>query len=292
VSGNEPASIAVELLDVWAGVGGLRTTLPLGSTPQSGEGRVAMRASSLRYVPDGAVQEIAITVSISADQLLETPLSAAVRLTIEPDRAAQDGTRVKLISSAAAFVFGVHDDYEASSGEFAADIQISNLMVNYLNGASTPATRRSIRFVEGEFVEASFEATNRGSLFAFVRHELTVKKAGFWIDSESDAALVIATNFDEWVLTPGQSRTHAVPLTARLEGTNRILSLVEAWGVYELTVTTYHFTRPDEVIEQVDTTYFYVFPIRPTVFAVVLLGLATLLALRARRNSRKIDIHD
>jgi hypothetical protein len=291
VSGGVESEISFELLDVWFNPAGQRTTLPLGSTPTSAAGRLTASLGSSTYTPNSEVQTVAVRLSISSESLLKAPVSSAIRLTVRPKLGAENQGAVSIISSAVAFAFATHDDFVEGDGEFKAEIKNSNFMISDLADRDNPS-RRARMFVEDQLVLASFETSNEGSLFAFVSHELTIRKTGFWVDPLSEEAVVYQTKIEQSIITPGQSRTREIPLTAQLVGTDRVVSRVADWGIYELILKTSHHSGQPDAVDQFESITVVVFPFRQLILLIIVIALAVVLALgaRARHSLRKASL--
>lgn len=285
VSGGVESEISFELLDVWFNPAGQRTTLPLGSTPTSAAGRLTASLGSSTYTPNAEVQTVAVRLSISSESLLNAPVSSAIRLTVRPTAGAENQGAVSIISSAVAFAFATHDDFVEGDGEFKAEIKNSNFMISDLADRDNPS-RRARMFVEDQLVLASFETSNEGSLFAFVSHELTIRKGGFWIDPLSDEAVVYQSKIEQSIITPGQSRTREIPLTAQLVGTDRVISRVADWGIYDLILKTSHHSGQPDAVDQFESITVVVFPFRQLMLLIIVIALAVVLALGARVRHR------
>jgi hypothetical protein len=285
VSGGVESEISFELLDVWFNPAGQRTTLPLGSTPTSAAGRLTASLGSSTYTPNVEVQTVAVRLSISSESLLKAPVSSAIRLTVRPTAGAENQGAVSIISSAVAFAFATHDDFVEGDGEFKAEIKNSNFMISDLADRDNPS-RRARMFVEDQLVLASFETSNEGSLFAFVSHELTIRKGGFWIDPLSDEAVVYQSKIEQSIITPGQSRTREIPLTAQLVGTDRVISRVADWGIYDLILKTSHHSGQPDAVDQFESITVVVFPFRQLMLLIIVIALAVVLALGARSRHR------
>lgn len=280
IAEGSKSELTLELLDVWSSDDGQRTTLPLGSTPTTGENRLAWSLSSLSYTPNGETQLVQVNLEIPTDALMSAPLSAAVRLTVRPIADSDDPAAVGIIASAIAFVFATHGDFQDPGGDFAPLIKNSNFMISYLSESSSSTQRRARLFIESELPLASFETKNEGALFAFVSHVLTIRRSGFWVDPHLDEAVVYQTNIEQSIITPGQSRLREVPLTATLKGSDAVVSLVPQWGVYELILKTSYHTGNAQTRDEYQSVTFFVFPIRLTLMLLIALGLLVLLVRR------------
>lgn len=274
------SDLTLELLDVWSSEDGQRTTLPLGSTPTTGENRLTWALSSSSYTPNGETQLVQVNLEIPTDALMRAPLSASVRLTVRPIADSDESAAVGIIASAIAFVFATHDDFQGSDGDFNAIIKNSNFAISYLSEATSSAPRRARLFLEGELPLASFETTNEGTLFAFVSHVLTIRKSGFWVDPLSDEAVVYQTDVEQSIITPGQSRLRDVPLTATLVGSDEVVSLVPQWGMYELILKTSYHSGGNQIFDEYQALTFFVFPIRLMLMILIAVGLMILLVRR------------
>ena len=280
IAEGSQSELTLELLDVWSSEDGQRTTLPLGSTPTTGKNRLAWSLSSLSYTPNGETQLVGVNLEISSDALMIAPLSAAVRLTVRPIADSDEPAAVGLIASAVAFVFATHEDFHDSGGDFTPLIKNSDFMISYLSESASSTQRRARLFIDRELPLASFETKNEGALFAFVSHELTIRRSGFWVDPLSDEAVVYRTNIEQSIITPGQSRLRAVPLTATLVGSDEVVSLVPQWGVYQLILKTSYHSGSAQTSDEYQSVTFFVFPIRLTLMLLIALGLLVLLGRR------------
>jgi hypothetical protein len=281
------SDLSIELLDVWASDQRQRTTLPAGSTPTTGKDRLETRLESFGYVPDTETQMVEVAVSISAADLLKTPLNAAVKITVRPKEQSEAQGSIGIVASAVAFVFASHKDYDAAEGVFSFDVKNTDFMVSYLAESVNPSPRRSRTFIEDGLVTVSFETTNEGSLFAFVSHEISIRRAGFWVDPLSTESLIFQTEIEQSIITPGQTRFRDVPLTARLEGSDEIASLVATWGLYDIILRTISNTGQGDEIETFETITIFVFPIRQTVLTLITIALIALLAVKSRKAKPK-----
>lgn len=286
ISDGEDSDISVELLDVWAADDGQRITLPLGSTPTSASNRLSVLPSIASYVPNGATQRVAFEVSIASRELLNAPLSTAVKFSLMPKSQPASGEPVKVLASAVAFVFATHQDFEVTDSGYAAKILNSHFMVNEVSETQELSERRGLKVIEDQLVMVSFETSNSGSLFAFVSHELTIRKSSFWVNPLSEEAVVFQTEVAESIFTPGQSRQREIPLTAQVVGTNRVLNLVSDWGSYEAVLKTTQHNGSSRTTESYESITFYVFPIRSAVLVLIALGFAVLLIQQSRRLKR------
>jgi hypothetical protein len=286
ISEGTRSELSLELLDVWSAEDGQRTTLPLGSTPTTGENRLAWSLSSVSYTPNGKTQLVQVSLEIPSDALMRAPLSAAVRLTVRPITDSDEPAAVGIIASAIAFVFATHEDFSDSGGDFTPVIKNSDFMISYLSESTSSTQRRARLFIEGELPLASFETKNEGSLFAFVSHELTIRKSGFWIDPLSEEAVVYQTKIEQSIITPGQSRTREIPLTAQLVGTDRVISRLADWGIYDLILKTSHHSGQPDAVDQFESITVVVFPFRQLILLIIVIALAVVLALGARARNR------
>ena len=280
IAEGSKSELTLELLDVWSSEDGQRTTLPLGSTPTTGENRLAWSLSSLSYTPNGKTQLVQVNLEIPSYALMSAPLSAAVRLTVRPIADSDETAAVGIIASAIAFIFATHVDFPESGGDFTPLIKNSNFMISYLSESTSSTQRRARLFIESELPLASFETKNEGTLFAFVSHVLTIRRSGFWVDPLLDEAVVYQTNIEQSIITPGQSRLREVPLTATLVGSDEVVSLVPQWGVYELILKTSYHSGRGQTSDEYHSLTFFVFPIRLTLMLLIAVGLLVLLVRR------------
>jgi hypothetical protein len=281
------SDLSIELLDVWASDQRQRTTLPSGSTPTTGKDRLEARLQSFSYVPSTETQMVEVGVSISAVDLLEKPLNAALKITVTPKEQSEPLGSIGIVASAVAFIFASHENYDSAEGEFSFDIKNTDFMVSYLAESVNPGPRRNRTFIDDGLVAVSFETTNEGSLFAFVSHQINVRKAGFWVDRFAAEALIFQTEIEQSIITPGQTRFREVPLTAQLAGSNEIASIVANWGLYDVILRTTSQTGQGDEIETFETITILVFPIRQTVLILITLGLIGLIAVKTRKTKPK-----
>lgn len=89
ISGPDPQSIKVEVLDLVVDSEGAKSVLPLGSSPHTLEGVVSLGPYKKRYVPNGSTQSFSVDVTAKASG--DEVRYGGVRIGMTPKNAAKSG---------------------------------------------------------------------------------------------------------------------------------------------------------------------------------------------------------
>ena len=286
ISGSKDMLLEVDLVDIWTDEQGDRITLPPGSTPLTGLGRLQIGSFQDEYISDGTKQQIAIPVSITADELSEAGLLSGVKLTMREEVKNESGS-LKLVSSAVAFVFASGGDTDLSG--YLGNFVIDSFIVAPLGTIKPADPISNLFFVENGPVEIVFEGKNSGSLFAFVSHKLTLSKRSLGAEAGAEREVLLEKEYPEAAIIPGQIRRQTQAATGVLQGSESIVDLVSDWGLYDATLVTTTRSGSGDPVVSGKTLTFLVFPVRSLAAVAILMGLAFSLVFRmgsARRRSK------
>ena len=288
ISGDQPVTLEIDINDVWTNDQGRRTILPAGSTPLSAKNRLEISQDLVRYVPNGETQNVTVSLKARAEQIRTTPLAAGIKITLVEDRDPSSSQSPPIISSAMAFVFAGPEASLAALSGFAPMVVVDRLGVTPRLDDPEALDVRPLTFVESGPVAVFLDTSNLGTLFAFASHEISISKAGWWVNKENDLE-VFRHEFSEAVILPEQKRQHRVDATATLTGSPRPLDVLSDWGLYSLTAETFLHTGAGQDAEatpmRTDVVYFIVFPLRQALTLLVIGGLVLILVFRAGRKA-------
>jgi hypothetical protein len=285
IEGELAVELSYEIVDAWASEDGQRISLPPGSTPLTGKDRLIIGTTSPEYVPNGEVQRISVPLTIDAESLLRTPLGAGIVITLLEIEEKPGEKPLRIVASALSYVFGVHEDYDGSTDEFTSDILVSEFIVSDLADTSRSGLGSPRTFVENGKLKAAVETRNSGTLFGFVSHLLVVRKVGWWVDPTERRIPLVDWHIDEYLLVPGQSTLHVIPLTATVAGSTLDINLVEDWGIYDATLVTSRHSGFDTPSIDTETITIVVFPLRSA--ATLTIGALLLALLLFRWGSQR-----
>jgi len=286
ISGPKDMLLEVGLVDIWTDEQGNRITLPPGSTPLTGLGRLQIGKFQDEYIADGGKQLIAIPVSITADELSKAGLLSGVKLTLREKAESQSGP-LKLVSAAVAFVLA--SDGETDLSGYLGSFAIDSFIVAPIGETKPSDPLRGLFFVENGPIEVIFEGKNSGSLFTFVSHKLTLSKRSLGAEAGAEREILLEKEYPEAAIIPGQVRRETAAATGVLQGSKSIVDLVSDWGLYDATLVTTTRDGIGEPVVSGKTLTFLVFPVRSWAAVAILLALAFLLVFRlgsARRRSK------
>jgi hypothetical protein len=275
ISGDRPVVLEIDLLDVWSNDKGQRITLPPGSTPFGGQGRLLIGEHPGTYEPNGSQQRVTVPLRISNAVVEKAPLMVGVRITLRAISPQDDVKSVRVGSAAVAFAYAATEGANWDNESLRAKIDVGNLGVTPLQVEPEPGGRRTLTFVESGPVGVSFDSKNSGNLFASVAHSLIVRKWGWWVDSADPLSMVFQHEIGSVIHIPGQNRSEFVPVTARAVGSQREINLLSDWGVYEISLDTRQRSGSEKEVHLVNSSLFIVFPIRSTV--AILIGAIAIL---------------
>jgi hypothetical protein len=281
LSDGVESELTLELVDVWSTEAGERTTLPAGSTPTSGKDRLVTSLATSRYIPNGETQVVEIGLSIASSFLEVAPLSAGIRLTVRPSSESRESGSVDIVASATAFVFATHPDHQSNQSGFTPEINNSNFSIRSLTQSHSKNAIGGLLLLQDGLVQSSFHTSNLGSLFAFVSHEFSIRRAGFWVDPLAEDSLVFQTSIGQSIITSGQSRIRDISLTSPIAGTGGFASLVSDWGLYELVLKTSHNSGNNESFDSFESVLILIFPFQATLM-VLILAIALMLIFQGR----------
>ena len=90
VSGGQPGTLALQMVDAAIDPNGGWLTVPYGTTPQTLDGVLSVTPESFDYVPNGDRQRFNAILSVDPSLVTE-PLFGSLRATLEPDTEANGG---------------------------------------------------------------------------------------------------------------------------------------------------------------------------------------------------------
>lgn len=290
ISGGQGMSLHVEALDTWIDALGQRISLPQGSTPFSGEGRLTLALDSSDYVPNGLVQNVNVSLSLPSESVAKAPLMTGIKVTLHDTDDDSSGSGITILRSALAFVYAAPDDATLLQRGFFPEVTLKDLMVTPLETDMSAERTQPLTFVDGQKVAIAFHSANAGALFGFVTHHLTVEKQRWpWSRVDDGDSPLFERSLSEIVLIPGESRWDYVPVVGSLSGSGQEVELLGQWGLYSATVTTAVRTGGDSPSQTVSTVTFVVFPIRLTltILLVVVISLFTAYRMGRGRGDRQ-----
>ena len=289
VFGPTRAGLEVDLLDVWTDENGERTTPPAGSTPLTGLGRLEAVLETNEYIPNGEEQLIRVKLRISGEDLESNALAAGVRLKVtNPPGEVASGNVIGVALQALIFVFASSENYLAGSEAASSSLEISNLGVIPVGQMGETGAVSPVGFIEGGQVAIAFNQSNLGNLFTFVTHRIEVRKID-WFVSRQDRDLVVFENeFEQATMLPGQVRRNEVAVVANVQGSERVVNLVEDWGIYQIDLISSSSTGLEDPVVITSSATFVVFPTRAAIAVIILVLFIGIAIFRgAKKKTRK-----
>lgn len=278
IDAGTPLTVVVDVLDTWTDTNGRRISLPLGSTPMTGQDRLVTQSDVVDYSPSQGKQTVSVHLRIPSSSVEEVPLMAGVRITATEKPGHADPEDFKLVRSALVWVYAAVDEQSLSLSGYASDIHITRVGATDPTATEDSGPFRATTFVEKGPVGLFIATENRGNLFAFTTSEVSVTRVTWLGRRDLETEPLFRHTFRESVMLPGQTRTEVVSATSTIPASSAVVSVISEWGIYRITGTVSRYSGdPLDAISVPPTSrYFLVFPIRKAL-VVTTLGIVTIL---------------
>jgi len=269
IKGGVPATIRLDLVDIYADDAGVKQPLPIDSSPFSPGGLVEYPAVVGRYLPTNEFQTIQIPFKFKNITNIERPILGGLRISIVAD--AQTASSINVASSIVA-TFAYYP--------IGATTELSNAINPRLDLAK-PKFFQSINdlvpfnlipnlpgFYNQSPLQAELVVKNVGNIFLNAKTKLVVVDSQLF-RSGSDTELF---SFDsELMLIPNQIGTVNLSLTKLDQLTNDSVDVFPGIGIYRVTTTATGYLGETELVTQTNAKWIIIFPWKYVLAALLLL---------------------
>ena len=281
ISGPDPQSIEVEVLDLVVDSKGSKSVLPLGSSPHTLEGVVSLGPHKKKYVPNGSTQSFSVDVTAKASG--DEVRYGGVRIGMTPKNAAKSGGS---LSSSPGVFLTLLVVPEGFSGE------LPNLGDTEINSSGI-----SIRplFPENIFeillpdlpgilnrgpVAISADISNQSNNPVFIGSNWLVK---------SSSEVLLSKSTERTLVFAGQSVNQEVELVATGPGSTRPVDLLSLFDFVEVEMTNDAQLGSNVLASNKESISFLVIRWKePVGLLICLLVVAALLARSRRPRSNEV----
>jgi hypothetical protein len=269
IKGGVPATIRLDLVDIYADEAGVKQPLPINSSPFSSGGLVEYPAVVGRYLPTNEFQTIQIPFKFKNITNIERPILGGLQISIVAD--AQTASSINVASSIVA-TFAYYP--------IGATTELSNAINPRLDLAK-PKFSQSINdlvpfnlipnlpsFYNQSPLQAELVVKNVGNIFLNAKTKLVVVDSQLF-RSGSDLELF---SFDsELMLIPNQIGTVNLSLTKLDQLTNDPVDVFPGIGIYRVITTATGYLGETELVTQTNAKWIIIFPWKYVLAALLLL---------------------
>ena len=269
IKGGVPATIRLDLVDIYADEAGVKQPLPINSSPFSPGGLVEYPAVVGRYLPTNEFQTIQIPFKFKNITNIERPILGGLQISIVAD--AQTASSINVASSIVA-TFAYYP--------IGATPELSNAINPRLDLAK-PKFSQSINdlvpfnlipnlpsFYNQSPLQAELVVKNVGNIFLNAKTKLVVVDSQLF-RSGSDLELF---SFDsELMLIPNQIGTVNLSLTKLDQLTNDPVDVFPGIGIYRVITTATGYLGETELVTQTNAKWIIIFPWKYVLAALLLL---------------------
>ncbi|MEY2635222.1 MAG: hypothetical protein RIS75_1162, partial [Actinomycetota bacterium] len=236
ISGDQPASILMDVVDVISFEDGRKQVLPVGTTPNSIGNAIRLGTYATRYVPDGTEQIFSVSFALINPEEIDRFVIGGIRINIIPD-VQMDSTLNGTNAAVATFVY--NDAKQADFENYLKALEVSSLQVTKIRNHSL--LDAMLPDVPGAFgdgnVQVSWTTQNTGEVFLSVNQIVKIRPASMFGRASSDESAIFVSTSDQSILIPKQSQTHSVNAVNAVVGSQRTVAAIEDWGFYEIEIT-------------------------------------------------------
>lgn len=271
IKGGIPATIKLDLVDIYADDFGAKQLLPLNSNPFSAVGLVEYPEIVGRYIPSSEFQTIRIPFKFKDLTDVNKPILGGLRISIVTDN--ESNSNVKVVSSiVATFAYypvkaktklkkAVKPKLNLPSPKIvpAQDFFPFNLIPNLP------------RVYNQSPIQAEITVKNVGNIFLNTKTQLVVVDPRFF-DSGSDAEL-LKSYPQELMLVPNQIGSFKLDLTKSDPTSQEVADVFPGIGIYRAITTSTGSLGSNELTVQTNEQLIIVFPWKYTLVGLILLYL-------------------
>lgn len=267
-----PATILLDLVDIYADESGTKQPLPVDSNPFTAMGLVEFPKIAGQYVPNGEFQNIDIPFRFKNIADINRPVLGGLRISIATQVEQTDQIKV---SSSIVATFGYYPVGTSSQlgDALTPKLEIGKLKFTQLLKDMIPFNfiPNLPRFYNSSPLNAQFDIKNTGNIFLTSNTRLVVEEPPiFGIGSSIE---LLSTDKQELLLIPNQVGTLAFNLIGATQPGAQLEDVFPGVGIYKVVITTTGSLGSNELVTETKSSWIVIFPWK------YILGILILLAL-------------
>ena len=279
VSGDQPATITFDVVDMLSLEDGKKQIFPLGSTPHSPGDSVRLGSYSKKYIPNGEDQTISVSFALQNPSQIKKFIVGGIRINLIPGE--NDNTIKGINAAVATFTFEGGDLTDLQNYQKSLDVQ--SLSISKIGSAGfldnifpdVPGT------LSNGLAVAKWTVRNSGEIFLSVKETVSVRPAPMFGEASLATEPVFSSSTEQKLLIPDQKAESETNLVNAVVESDQIVSAMTDWGFYEIQVDAIGLIGGKQYVIATSKEKVLIFPWENVAAACV--ALIGYLALRRRR---------
>jgi hypothetical protein len=264
IKGGTGATIVAELVDIYAGASGEKTSIPLGSSKFSPKGLITFDNVIAEYRPSSEFQYFDIPFRFTEDQNFDKPVLGGVKISVQTQEANTEGFKVEssVVGTFSYFPVGTKLSYSPS-------VELSQPLVSGMGEEFPPfgfIPDFPFLFNDGKFT-VDYEFENTGDIFLEATSDVVLSGPSLFGQELGEEAFSFSS--EKAFLVPNQIATNRVTVAQKVD--DEIVIETLPYGVYTLTTSVSGALGSDNKVEDTSTQIIVIFPWKYTLFALFLL---------------------
>jgi hypothetical protein len=259
ISGDLPAELAVDVVDILVSEQGARQILPLNSTPNSPSDYVSVSSNTQKYVPDGSVQIIRVEVEVKNPDSINKILYGGVRLTTTTTRNSESETNFSVpidLSAVSTFTY-LPENFIVQ--EQKTNIEFSQFYIRQIEANFLERLIPDIpRILNGSPAFMGMRFKNTGNIFLNIEYEISIEEFSY-LDRTRQRELLLERQLNTRLLLPGQVIDYSTEVKESIGQAGRAIDPL-SWGIFKVDISYTGKINQAAEVEDALTKYFIVFP--------------------------------
>lgn len=265
IKGGTGATIVAELVDIYSGDSGVKTSIPLGSSKFSPKGLITFDNVIAEYRPSSEFQYFDIPFRFTEDQNFDRPVLGGVKISVQTQEANAEGFKVEssVVGTFSYFPVGAKLSYSPA-------VELSQPLILGMGEEFPPfGLIPDFPFLinDGKFT-VDYQIENTGDIFLEETSDVVLSGPSFFGNGPGEKAFSFSSK--KAFLVPNQIATNVVTVGQKVDDEIVIESL--PFGVYTLTTSVSGALGSENKVEDSSTQVIVVFPWKYTLFALILLA--------------------
>ena len=264
IKGGTGATIVAELVDIYSGDSGVKTSIPLGSSKFSPKGLITFDNVIAEYRPSSEFQYFDIPFRFTEDQNFDKPVLGGVKISVQTQEANPQGVKVEssVVGTFSYFPVGTKLSYSPA-------VELSQPLVSGMGEDFPPfGLIPDFPFLinDGKFT-VDYQIENTGDIFLEETSDVVLSGPTFFGQGPGDEAFSFSPK--KAFLVPNQIATNLVTVGQKVD--DEIVIETLPYGVYTLTTSVSGALGSENKVEDTSTQVIVIFPWKYTLFALILL---------------------
>ena len=270
VRGGTPATIRLDLVDIYADESGVKQPLPIDSNPFTPVGLVDFQEVVGRYIPTGNFQTIDIAFRFKNIDQIDRPILGGLRISIVPDDKTK--TAIAVVSSiVATFAYYPLGSTDQLGSAISPRLSVTGPSFTQLVKDMVPfrLIPNIPRFYNQSPLSAQFVVKNAGNIFLTTQTKLVVVDPQVF-GPGSDKELFSYVS-DSTMLVPNQISNLTVNLNTKSSDGAQSIDIFPKIGIYKAISSTTGSLAGKELTVTEKTSWIIIFPWKYLLVGLILL---------------------